>query len=54
QVPPSNFVVVKEYQPHGELKLHRLSSPATFACGRCNKKKTAKLVATYHNRWDGL
>lgn len=54
QAPPPNFVVVKEYQPRGELKLHRLSSSTTFTCGRCNNEKTAKLIAIYRNRWDDL
>jgi hypothetical protein len=54
QAPPSKFVVVKSYEPQGELKLHRLSSATPFTCGRCNKEKKAKLVATYSNQWDDL
>jgi hypothetical protein len=54
QAPPSKFVVVKVYDPKGELTLHRLSSSTPFTCGRCNKEKTAKLVATYHNQWNDL
>jgi hypothetical protein len=54
QAPPSKFAVVKNYQPRGQLTLHRLSFSTTFTCGRCNKEKTAKLVATYRNRWDDL
>ncbi|PQE12168.1 hypothetical protein CJF31_00000332 [Rutstroemia sp. NJR-2017a BVV2] len=36
------------------MKLHRLSSATRFLCGRCNKEKTAKLVATYRNQWNDL
>ena len=54
QVPPSKFVVVKIYDPKGELTLRRLSSSTSFTCGRCNKEKTAKLVATYQNQWNDL
>jgi hypothetical protein len=54
QKPPSKFVVVKIYDSKGELTLHRLSSSTPFTCGRCNKEKTAKLVATYHNQWNNL
>ena len=49
QAPPSKFVVVKVYDPKRELTLHRLSSSTPFTCGRCNKEKTAKLVAMYYN-----
>jgi hypothetical protein len=52
--PPSKFVVVKNFDPKGELTLHRLSSSTPFTCGRCKKEKTAKLVATYQNQWDDL
>ncbi|PVH90471.1 hypothetical protein DM02DRAFT_474776, partial [Periconia macrospinosa] len=52
--PPSRFDIVKYYEPHGALTLHRLSSSTTFTCKRCNKEKKAKLVATYHSRWDDL
>jgi hypothetical protein len=48
QAPPSKFVVAKVYDPKGELT----STP--FTCGRCNKEKTAKLVATYRNQWNDL
>ena len=54
QEPPSKFVVVKVYDPKRELTLHRLSSSTPFTCGRCNKEKTAKLVATYRNQWNDL
>jgi len=54
QAPPSKFVVVTSYEPKGELALHRLSAATPFTCGRCNKEKKAKLVATYHNQWDNL
>jgi hypothetical protein len=54
QAPPSKFVVVKVYNPKGDLTLHRLSSSTPFKCGRCNKEKTAKLVAIYHNQWNDL
>ncbi len=53
-VPPSNFVVVKVYDPKGDLTLHRLSSATSFTCGRCNKEKKAKLVAIYRNQWNDL
>ena len=46
-----HFSVVKHYRPQGKLRLHRLSSPISFTCGRCKRQKTAKLVATY--RIDG-
>jgi len=52
--PPFKFTVVKAYDPKGELTLHRLSSSTPFTCGRCNKEKTAKLVATYRNQWNDL
>jgi hypothetical protein len=54
QAAPTKFVVVKFYDPKGDLALHRLSSSTPFTCGRCNKEKTAKLVATYHNQWNDL
>ena len=54
QAPPSNFDVVKDYEPKGEMTLHRLSSATAFTCGRCNKEKKAKLIATYRDRWDDL
>ncbi|KIM99964.1 hypothetical protein OIDMADRAFT_19828 [Oidiodendron maius Zn] len=54
QAPPSKFVVVKVYDPKGELTLHRLSSSTPFMCGRCSKEKTAKLVATYRHQWNDL
>ncbi|TVY58788.1 hypothetical protein LCER1_G000562 [Lachnellula cervina] len=54
QAPPSDFEVIKVYDPKGELTLHRLSSATAFTCGRCNKEKKAKLVATYNNQWNDL
>ena len=54
QAPPSSFSVVKDYEPKGEMTLHRLSSATSFTCGRCNKEKKAKLIATYRGRWDDL
>ena len=54
QAPPSNFDVVKDYEPKGEMTLHRLSSATAFTCGRCNREKKAKLIATYGGRWDDL
>ncbi|KAK6591824.1 hypothetical protein H4I96_12101 [Botrytis cinerea] len=54
QTPPSKFVVIKIYDRKEELTLHRLSSATPFECGRCNKEKTPKLVATYHNQWNDL
>ena len=54
QASPSNFDVVNDYEPQGEMTLHRLSSATTFTCGHCNEEKKAKLIATYHGRWDDL
>jgi hypothetical protein len=54
QAPPSKFAVVKVFDPKGELTLHRLSSSTLFTCGRCNKEKTAKLVATHRDHWNDL
>ncbi|TVY88912.1 hypothetical protein LAWI1_G007248 [Lachnellula willkommii] len=54
QAPPPKFEIVKFYDPKGELTLHRLSSATAFTCGRCNKDKKAKLVATYQNQWNDL
>lgn len=54
RAPPSTFVIVKIYDPRGELTLYRLSPSTPFTCGRCNKEKTAKLVATYRNQWNNL
>ena len=54
QAPPSNFDIVKDYKPKGEMTLHRLSSATAFTCGRCNREKKAKLIATYGGRWDDL
>ncbi|KAF2181198.1 hypothetical protein K469DRAFT_713694 [Zopfia rhizophila CBS 207.26] len=51
---PSQFKVVKQYEPRGEWTLHRLDSSTSFMCGRCSKQKTAKLVAIRHNRWDDI
>ncbi|EHK98543.1 hypothetical protein M7I_5629 [Glarea lozoyensis 74030] len=54
KTPPSNFTVVKTYDPKGDLTLHRLSTATAFTCGRCNKEKKAKLVATNWKRWNDL
>lgn len=54
QAPPSNFNVVKDYEPKADMTLHRLSSATAFTYGRCNKEKKAKLIATYQGRWDDL
>ena len=54
QTPPPKFVVVKVFDSKRELTLHRLSFSTPFTCGRCNKDKTAKLVATYRNQWNDL
>lgn len=54
QAPPSRFVVDKDYEPQGDMTLYRLASSTPFTCGRCNKTKTAKLVATYQNTWEDL
>ena len=54
QAPPSKFDIVKDYEPQGEMTLHRLSSATTFTCGRCNKEKKSKLIAIYGGRWDDL
>jgi len=53
EVPPQ-FKVVKQYKPRGGWTLHRLASATAFTCGRCNKQKTAKLVAVHDNRWDTI
>ena len=45
---------LKDYKSQGELTLHRLSSPIVFTCGRCNKEKKAKFIATYRGQWDDL
>jgi hypothetical protein len=52
--PPANFVVVSVYESKREMTLHRLSSATTFLCGRCNREKKAKLVATYRKKWSDL
>ncbi len=54
QAAPSKFDIVKDYETQGEMTLHRLSSATAFTCGRCNKDKKAKLIATYRGRWDDL
>jgi hypothetical protein len=54
QNPSSQFEVVKQYNPRGEWTLHRLASSTSFMCGRCNREKKAKLVATRNNRWDDI
>jgi hypothetical protein len=52
--PPSRFVVAKDYKPHGDMTLYRLSSSTPFICSHCNKEKRAKLVATYQDNWEDL
>lgn len=54
KTPFSKFKVVKGYPARGELTLYCLSSSTTFLCGRCNKEKKAKLIATYQGQWDDL
>lgn len=54
EAPPFEFAVVKVYDPKQGLTLHRLSYSTPFTCGRCNKEKKPKLVATYHNQWNDL
>lgn len=43
---PYDLKVVKEYPPRGSWTLHRLASPTSFTCSRCDRVKKAKLVAT--------
>ena len=51
---PPQFDVVKEYPRRGPWKLYRLASSTSFTCNRCRQHKTAKLVATRHNKWHAL
>ena len=44
--------VVKEYPPRGDLQQFRLTKATTFACNRCSKQKTSKLVAAENGNWD--
>ncbi|OCK99609.1 uncharacterized protein K441DRAFT_537908, partial [Cenococcum geophilum 1.58] len=38
----------------GSWTLHRLTSPTSFTCSRCDRVKKAKLVATRDKNWDAL
>jgi hypothetical protein len=47
--PPA--VVVHSSRPQGDLQLHRLIERVSFHCVRCQKEKTADLVATISDNW---
>lgn len=51
---PAPFEVVKVYPSRGPLTQYRLASATSFKCSRCQKQKTAKLVATHDSQWDAL
>ncbi|KAI5850575.1 hypothetical protein DFP73DRAFT_539927 [Morchella snyderi] len=48
------FEVVQVYPSRGPLTQYRLASAKRFKCSRCQKQKTAKLVATRNGQWDAL
>ncbi|KAH8153168.1 uncharacterized protein LAJ45_02755 [Morchella importuna] len=52
--PPALFEVVKVYPSRGPMTQYRLASATTFTCSRCQRQKTAKLVATRNGQWDAL
>ncbi|KAI8962044.1 hypothetical protein F5Y11DRAFT_324088 [Daldinia sp. FL1419] len=53
EVPPG-FDIIKTYPARGTLQQYRLSASNKFTCSRCQKPKTAKLVAVNEGRWDQL
>jgi hypothetical protein len=51
QSKPTRYEVTKTYPTRGPLQQYRVATATSFACFRCGRTKTSKLVTVFRGDW---
>jgi hypothetical protein len=54
QSKPGRYEVTKSYPRRGPLQQYRVATATSFACFRCGKTKTSKLLTVFSGEWSQL